>query len=103
MMPRIFQPDPNEKVFYALGYGGNGVMYSAQAGRRMAQLVVGKGAGLDLPIFTSPLPSHGVLTPFRRIGQRAAYVWYYFNDELRGQKGRAPTITATATDRGPTE
>ncbi len=101
MMPRIFQPDPNEKVFYALGYGGNGVMYSAQAGRRMAQLVVGKGAGLDLPIFTSPLPSHGVLTPFRRIGQRAAYVWYYFNDEMRGQKGRAPDITAT--DRGNTE
>jgi glycine/D-amino acid oxidase-like deaminating enzyme len=24
-------------LYYALGYGGNGVMYSAQAGRRMAQ------------------------------------------------------------------
>ena len=83
MMPRIFQPDPGTRIFYAMGYGGNGVMYSAQAGRRMAQLITGKGASLDLPIFTSPLPSHGVLTPFRRIGQRFMYQWYYFNDEIR--------------------
>ena len=83
MMPRIFQPDPKQSIYYALGYGGNGVMYSAQAGRRMAQMVAGKGAGLDLPIFTSPLPSHGILTPFRRMGQRAMYVWYYLNDEKR--------------------
>lgn len=82
MMPRIFRPDPQQAVFYAMGYGGNGVMYSAQAGRRMAQMVAGKGQGLDLPIFTSALPSHGVLTPFRRIGQRAMYRWYYLQDEL---------------------
>ena len=73
MMPRIFQPDPGERIFYAMGYGGNGVMYSAQAGRRMAQMIAGKGAGLDLPIFTSQLPSYGILTPFRRIGQRLMY------------------------------
>ncbi|WP_282181150.1 NAD(P)/FAD-dependent oxidoreductase [Aliiroseovarius marinus] len=84
MMPRIFQPNPAEKVFYAMGYGGNGVMYSAQAGRRMAQLVAGDKSdkAFDLPIFTSPLPSHGLLTPFRRLGQRFAYVWYYLNDEV---------------------
>ena len=83
MMPRIFQPDPRQRVFYAMGYGGNGVMYSAQAGRRMAQLVAGeKDKAFDLPIFTSPLPSHGLLTPFRRLGQRMAYVWYYMNDEI---------------------
>ena len=64
------------------GYGGNGVMYSAQAGRRMAQMVAGKGQRLDLPIFTSSLPSHGILTPFRRLGQRFMYVWYYVNDEM---------------------
>jgi taurine dehydrogenase large subunit len=57
-------------------------MYSAQAGRRLAQLVAGKGCELDLPIFTSPLPGHGLLTPFRRLGQRALYHWYYLNDEL---------------------
>jgi taurine dehydrogenase large subunit len=82
MMPRVFQPDPDQKIYYAMGYGGNGVMYSAQAGRRMAQMVAGKGAALDLPIFTSPLPSHGILTPFRRLGQRGMYFWYYLNDEL---------------------
>ena len=42
MMPRIFQPDPQQTIFYALGYGGNGVMYSAQAGRRMAERIAGK-------------------------------------------------------------
>jgi taurine dehydrogenase large subunit len=82
MMPRIFQPDPAQKLYYAMGYGGNGVMYSAQAGRRMAQLVAGKGAGLDLPIFTSQLPGHGVLTPFRRLGQWWMYQWYYLKDEI---------------------
>ena len=81
MMPRIFQPDPEQTIYYAMGYGGNGVMYSSQAGRRMAQMVAGKGQGLDLPIFTSPLPSHGILTPFRRMGQRFMYVWYYLKDE----------------------
>ena len=83
MMPRIFQPDPEQAVFYAMGYGGNGVMYSAQAGRRMAQMIAGKGARLDLPIFTSPLPHHGILTPFRRLGQRVMYRWYHHNDEKR--------------------
>jgi glycine/D-amino acid oxidase-like deaminating enzyme len=41
MMPRIVQPDPKQTLFYALGYGGNGVMYSAQAGRRMAEQIAG--------------------------------------------------------------
>jgi taurine dehydrogenase large subunit len=81
MMPRIFQPDPRSTTYYAMGYGGNGVMYSAQAGRRMAQLVAGKGQDLDLPIFTSVLPHHGMLTPFRRLGQRMMYHWYHLKDE----------------------
>lgn len=81
MMPRIFRPDPAKEIYYAMGYGGNGVMYSLQAGRRMAQMVAGKTEGLDLPIFTSQLPGHGVLTPFRRMGQRFMYVWYALKDE----------------------
>ncbi|AKJ68840.1 FAD-dependent oxidoreductase [Pandoraea thiooxydans] len=80
MMPRIVQPDPNETVYYALGYGGNGVMYSAQAGRRMAQWIAGHGRKLDLPIFTSPLPGH-MFAPFRRLGQRMLFHWYHFRDE----------------------
>mgnify|MGYP001953732210 CR=1 FL=1 len=82
MMPRITAMPDVPNAYYALGYGGNGVMYSAQAGRRLAQLVAGKSEGLDLPIFTSPLPSHGLLTPFRRLGQRMAYPYYYVKDEI---------------------
>jgi taurine dehydrogenase large subunit len=81
MMPRIFRPDPAQPLFYALGYGGNGVSYSAQAGRRMAQMIGGKRfAAQDLPIFTSPLPTHP-FTPFRRIGQRILYRLYQARDE----------------------
>jgi len=81
MMPRVFRPDPSQQLFYALGYGGNGVSYSAQAGRRMAEMIAGKSFGSqDLPIFTSPLPTHP-FTPFRRIGQRMLYRWYQSRDE----------------------
>lgn len=82
MIPRVFQSDPKQTIHYAMDYGGNGVMYSAQAGRRMAQMVARKRHGFDLPIFTSPLPTHGILTPFRRLGRRGIYLWYYLNDEL---------------------
>ncbi len=82
MMPRIVRPEAGEGVFYAMGYGGNGVMYSAQAGRRMAQLVAGRQAEIpDLPIFRGELPHHGLLTPFRRLGQRIMYRWYFMKDE----------------------
>lgn len=83
MMPRIFQPDPKHKLFYALGYGGNGVSYSAQAGKRMAQMVAGQEfENQTLPIFTSPLPGH-LFAPFRRLGQRMLYAWYQRCDEAK--------------------
>jgi glycine/D-amino acid oxidase-like deaminating enzyme len=90
MMPRIFQPDPAETIYYAMGYGGNGVMYSAQAGRRLASLVAGKGKELDLPIFRSALPFPNVremvesqaFAPFRRLGQWFLYRWYHLKDEV---------------------
>jgi glycine/D-amino acid oxidase-like deaminating enzyme len=81
MMPRIFRPDPSQQLFYALGYGGNGVSYSAQAGRRMAEMIAGKSfKSQDLPIFSTPLPTHP-FAPFRRIGQRILYHWYHMRDE----------------------
>jgi len=90
MMPRIHQPDAKETVYYALGYGGNGVMYSAQAGRRLAQWIAGHGQELDLPIFTSKLPFPNLrekveseaFAPFRRFGQRFLYRWYHLKDEV---------------------
>ncbi|WP_048306114.1 FAD-binding oxidoreductase [Halomonas sp. PR-M31] len=90
MMPRIYQPDASQELYYALGYGGNGVMYSAQAGKRLAQFIAGQGQELDLPIFNSRLPfpnlrekvESEVFAPFRRIGQRFLYRWYYLQDEV---------------------
>ncbi|WP_104205434.1 NAD(P)/FAD-dependent oxidoreductase [Billgrantia saliphila] len=90
MMPRIHQPDPSETIFYALGYGGNGVMYSAQGGRRLAQWIAGDSRQLDLPIFNSKLPFPNIremiesqaFAPFRRVGQRFLYRWYYLKDEV---------------------
>lgn len=82
MMPRITQPDPTQSVFYALGYGGNGVSFSAHAGRRMAERMAGRtDAAFDLPIYNSPLPGHP-FAPFRRIGQRMLYRWYALQDEV---------------------
>ncbi len=90
MMPRIVQPDPRQTVYYALGYGGNGVSFSAHAGRRLAQRIAGKSdPAFDLPIYDSPLPlpiafhrfESRFFAPFRRLGQRALYHWYYLKDE----------------------
>jgi glycine/D-amino acid oxidase-like deaminating enzyme len=90
MMPRVVQPNPNETIFYALGYGGNGVMYSAQAGKRLAQWIAGEKSELDLPIFQSQLPFPNLrdvveseaFAPFRRLGQSFLYRWYHLKDEV---------------------
>jgi len=91
MMPRIAQPDAKASVFYALGYGGNGVSFSAHAGRRMAQRIAGRSdKAFELPIYDSALQYPNVLdtvrsrafAPFRRFGQRFLYRWYYLRDEV---------------------
>lgn len=82
MMPRITGLPDLPGAFYALGYGGNGVMYSAMAGRRMAQMIAGEAAP-DLPIFNCELPHEGWKTPFRRLGQRGLYHLYHFRDERK--------------------
>ena len=91
-MPRITQPDPAQSVWYALGYGGNGVSFSTGAGKRVAQLVAGQDAlqqVFQLPIYSSPLQYSNLfglvrsqaLAPYRRIGQRILYKWYWLRDE----------------------
>lgn len=86
MMPRIAQPDARQQVFYALGYGGNGVSFSAHAGRRLAQRMAGQtDAAFDLPIYRDPLPfpAQGEwAAPFRRVGQSLLYRWYWLRDEV---------------------
>ena len=92
MMPRICRPDPAQSVWHALGYGGNGVSFSTWAGKRLAERVAGKDAGQEvfkLPIYDSPLQPPNLwglvrspaLAPFRRIGQRMLYKWYWLRDE----------------------
>lgn len=80
MMPRITAVPGLPGACYALGYGGNGVMYSAQAGRRMAQLLAGEKIP-ELPIFGSELKHEGWKTPFRRLGQWGLYKMYHYRDE----------------------
>ena len=92
MMPRITQPDPTQQIWYALGYGGNGVSFSTWAGKRLAERVAGKKVDPDvlkLPIYSSPLEFPNAfgrfrsekLAPFRRLGQSVLYKWYWFKDE----------------------
>ena len=92
MMPRITRPDPAQTVWHAVGYGGNGVSFSTWAGKRLAERVAGKDAGQEvfkLPIYDSPLEYPNlfglvrspVFAPFRRIGQRILYKWYWLRDE----------------------
>jgi glycine/D-amino acid oxidase-like deaminating enzyme len=92
MMPRIVQPDASQSVWHAIGYGGNGVSFSTWAGKRVAERVAGKDAGrevFNLPIYNSPLEYPNLFNqvrseafaPFRRIGQRFLYKWYWMRDE----------------------
>jgi len=90
MMPRIAQPDATQQVFYALGYGGNGVAFSAHAGRRLAQRIAGRqDHAFELPIYRSPLEFPNLFgtvrsqafAPFRRVGQQFLYRWYSLRDE----------------------
>ncbi len=91
MMPRITRPDAGQSVWYAVGYGGNGVSFSTWAGKRLAQRVAGKDGGqavFDLPIYNSPLPYPNMFNkvesqafaPFRRLGQQFLYKWYAWKD-----------------------
>ncbi len=83
MMPRVVQMDTDKQVFYAFGYGGHGVSFSAQAGKRMAQRIAGvfDDELNKLPIYSSQLPKHP-LTHIRRIGQTLLYKYYNALDKL---------------------
>jgi len=92
MMPRITRPDPARKLWYALGYGGNGVSFSTWAGKRLAERIAGRDAGREvfqLPIYATPLEHPNLFgavrssafAPFRRLGQRVLYRWYARQDE----------------------
>ena len=93
MMPRIARPDPAQTVWYAVGYGGNGVSFSTWAGKRLAERVAGRDAGqvvFQLPIYNTPLEYPNLFNrvrceafaPLRRFGQFFLYKWYWARDEI---------------------
>lgn len=69
-LPHIYQNE-QQNVFYSMGYCGNGVSFSVQAGKRLAQKIVGQNTP-NLPLYQKALPKFP-FAPFRRIGQ-----WGYF-------------------------
>ena len=81
MMPRVAQPDPQQSIFYAVGYGGNGVSFSAHAGRRMAERVAGKwqreprrSADLRLRARISERDGHGAMERLRAVPPRRSTI-----------------------------
>lgn len=75
-MPHIYKT-PND-TFYATGYCGSGVSFTALAGKQLADLVLEKP--VDSPL-VSELP-HFPFAPFRRLGQMAYYQFGRFKDAL---------------------
>ncbi|WP_432470346.1 NAD(P)/FAD-dependent oxidoreductase [Amphritea sp. HPY] len=81
-IPHIHQTEDDSSVFYAMGYGGSGVSFAVQAGMRLAEKVAGISKGHDLPVLSKPMPKFP-FAPFRRMGQRALYHYYFARDEKR--------------------
>lgn len=75
-LPRVCEVEPN--VFYAAGYCGSGVSFSALAGQRLAELASGEKLPA-LPIYQGRLKPFP-LPAFRRLGQLAYYQWGRFKD-----------------------
>ena len=77
-LPRVVAAEPN--LFYAAGYCGSGLSFSALAGERLAQLVAGKTLPA-LPIYQSMLPGFP-MSAWRRQGQQMFYQWGRFKDHF---------------------
>jgi glycine/D-amino acid oxidase-like deaminating enzyme len=77
-MPHIYQNEQHS-VFYAMGYCGSGVSFSAQAGKRLAQKVA-EDEQIDLPIYQTELQKFP-LAPLRRIGQWGYYQYGKVKDK----------------------
>ena len=76
-MPHIFNTD--NVIYYATGYCGSGVSFSAWAGKLMADMILDKK--VTSPLMT-PLPNFP-FSPFRRIGQGFFYQYGRLKDWLQ--------------------
>lgn len=71
-LPHIYQADDRGDVLYSMGYCGSGLSFSVQAGKRLAERVMGLPLP-NLPLYQSALPKFP-LPALRRLGQ-----WGYFH------------------------
>lgn len=78
MMPHIHHAEDDTSVWYAIGYNGSGVTATVHAGRQLA-IALGTGRPVD-SIMANPIPRLP-LARLRRIGQRAAFALYGWQDE----------------------
>jgi len=79
-LPHIYHADDDKSVHYAIGYQGSGVAYGLHAGRLLASRVAGDDSRAAIPSTSTPLPRFP-LAALRRVGQRAAYLWYRCLDD----------------------
>lgn len=78
--PRIFV-DSKQDTAYLGGYCGSGVSFSVQAGKRLAQLIMGEHTLPDLPFWQTPLPRYP-LAFLRRPALAAMYAWQAAKQKL---------------------
>ena len=78
-LPYIYQVPELQNVFSAGGYAGSGVSFSLHAGKRLADMVMGRGQPSAASFLHQP-PQRFPFQPFLRLGQRLAYSWYRFQD-----------------------
>jgi glycine/D-amino acid oxidase-like deaminating enzyme len=81
-VPRVHAADKAGTVLYAMGYCGNGLAFSMQAGRRLAEKVAGITEGHDLPVLSTPLMRFP-FPWFKRVGQFAYYQYGRVRDAWR--------------------
>lgn len=71
--PRIYH-NKDHSIHYSMGYCGSGVAFASQAGKRLAQQVLGDTDRPELPFWQSPLKTFPFAS-MRRVGLRAFYLW----------------------------
>ena len=71
-IPHLAQADEKGNVLYSMGYCGSGLTFSVQAGKRLAERLMGVPLP-QIPLYQSALPKFP-LPALRRLGQ-----WGYFH------------------------
>lgn len=77
-MPHVASPEDDPCLHYAMGFNGTGVSAATQAGRRMAERIMGQDN--VHPALSGPIPRMP-FAAFRRLGQAAMFRWLRWRDE----------------------